>query len=112
MDCFSSDGFDAGKFEEFARVFLSNLPEYMEESEFKKMEKEKARIISVLARNLYIMCTLSRDQIKNITAFWKAMMCFISPEKTTFIKKIHVSCTSCVREAQRTTALIEAQHLQ
>ena len=76
------------------------------------MKKEKARIISDLARNLYIMCTLSRDQIKNITAFWKAMICFISPENASFVEKIHVSYSSCVREAHRRSALINARHIE
>ena len=78
MDCFSSDGFDPGKFDEFTRDFLRNLPEFMEAKDFEKMQNEKAKIISVLARNLYIMCTLSQDPIKNVTSFWKAMICFIS----------------------------------
>ena len=87
MDCFTSDGFDPGKFEEFAREFLRNLPEFMEAKDFEKIQKEKAKMVSELARNLYIMCTLSREQIKNVTSFWKSMICFISPENASFVKK-------------------------
>ena len=87
MDCFSSDGFDPCKMEELTREHLRNLPEFMEAKDFEKMQNEKAKIISVLARNLYIMRTLSRSQIKNITSFWKAMICFISPENASFRRK-------------------------
>ena len=112
MDCFTSDGFDPGKFEEFAREFLRNLPEFMEAKDFEKIQKEKAKMVSELARNLYIMCTLSREQIKNVTSFWKSMICFISPENASSVKKIHVSYTSCMREAQRRSAVIDAKHLE
>ena len=52
------------------------------------ISNEKAKIVSVLAKNLYVMCTLSKDQMKNLTAFWKAMIVFISPKSTPTTKKI------------------------
>ena len=60
-----------------------------------------ASIVSLLAQNLYVMCTLSKRQMKNITAFWKAMMLFISPESAPITNKIRVSYNSCLREAER-----------
>ena len=111
MDCFSSEGFDPRVFEEFTRLFLSQLPE-MTREEIDHLQNEKAKVVSVLAQNLYIMCTFTKDQIKNVTAFWKAMISFISPESASVAKKIHVSYSSCVREAQRRHGAIEATHLQ
>ena len=61
--CFSSEGFDPKQFEEFARDFLSR--ECLMRQEFESQRKEKAKIVSVLAQNLYITCTLSKDQIKH-----------------------------------------------
>ena len=77
-----------------------------------KIQTEKAKIITVLAQHLYIMCTLSKDQIKNITAFWKAIIGFISPEHKQFVKKIKVSYSTCVREAQKRHTEIQARHLE
>ena len=84
----------------------------MDRQEFDKVQTEKAKIISVLAQNLYIICTLSREQIKNITSFWKTMIAFIAPESTHLVNKIHVSYTGCVREAQRRYDLIHTRHLE
>ena len=108
--CFSSEGFITERFDEFARDFLSNVPETSED--FQKQRNEKAKIVSVLAQNLYIMCTLTKDQIKNVTSFWKAMIAFIAPEYTDIAKKIHASYSSCLREAQRKREAIEARHLE
>ena len=47
------------------------------------------------------MCCLTNNQIKNITAFWKAVITFITPEAEATTKQIHVSYSTCVREAQR-----------
>ena len=52
-----------------------------------KNQKEKAKIISVLAHNLYMMCTLTKNQMKQITAFWKTMITFITPEAEETEKK-------------------------
>ena len=101
MDCFSSEGFDPNKFMEVARDFLRNVPEYLDPKDFEKIQKQKAKIVSVLAQTLYIMCVLSKEQIKNVTKFGKAMMSFISPESEQVVKKIHVSYSGCVREAQK-----------
>ena len=68
--------------------------------------------MSVLAKNLYIMCTLTKDQIKNVTSFWKAMIAFIAPEYADIAKRIHASYSSCLREAQRRRAELEARHIQ
>ena len=76
------------------------------------MQKRKAKIVSVLAQNVYIMCTLTKDQIKNITTFWKAVMSFISPESEPILRKIHVSYSGCVREAQKKAAMIDAGLLE
>ena len=59
-----------------------------------------------------MMCTLSRDQMKNITAFWKTMIAFIAPEAEATANKIHVSYTGCLREAQRRCAAIQTRHLE
>ena len=56
------------------------------------------------------MCTLTKDQIKNVTAFWKAMISFITPDAERTAKKIHVSYTGCLREAQRRCASINETH--
>ena len=60
MDCFSSDGFDSKCFGQFARNFLRQNHERCR-AEFENVNKEKAKIVSVLAQNLYIMCTLTKD---------------------------------------------------
>ena len=101
FDCFSSEGFDLEQFKLFARNFLRNKPERTDKKERDKFEKEKAKIVSVLARNIYTLFTLSMDQIKNITSFWKAMIVFISPESEATANKIHVSYSGCLREAQK-----------
>ena len=100
MDCFSSDGFDSKCFGQFARNFLRQNNERCQ-AEFDNVNKEKVKIVSVLAQNNYIMCTLTKDQIKNITAFWQAMIPLIAPESEQVANKIHVSYSGCVREAQR-----------
>ena len=84
----------------------------MDKKEFNKMQNEKAKIVSILAKNFNIICTLSREQMKNITSFWKKMMCFMIPESTQFVQKIHVSYTGCVREAQKRHDLIQAKQLE
>ena len=88
------------------------MPEYLDPKDFEKIQKQKAKIVSVLAQTLYIMCALSKEQIKNITKFWKAMMSFISPESEQVVKRIHVSYSGCVREAQKKAATIEAGILE
>ena len=108
--CFSNEGFDLKHFEEFARDFLSRECETRQEKE--NQGKEKAKIVSVLAQNLYIMCTLSKDQIKNITCFWKAMISFIAPECADIARRIHASYSSCLRHAQRRRAEMEARQAQ
>ena len=97
---------------EFAEDFFNNLPDFMNKKEFTKMQSEKAKIISLLAKNLYVVCTLSREQMKNITTFWKSMFSFLIPEATPFVQKIHVSYTRCVREAQKQYDAIQAKHLE
>ena len=67
------------------------MSEPIEKKDFEKIQTEKAKIISVLAQHLYIMCTLSKDQIKNITAFWKAIIGFIFREHKQFVKIIKES---------------------
>ena len=57
-------------------------------------------MVSVLAQNVYIMCTLTREQIKTITRFWKAMIAFIAPDAEETARRIHVSYSGCLREAQ------------
>ena len=47
------------------------------------------------------MCTLSKSLMKAITSFWKAMISFLSQEAGAAAKKIHVSYSSCVRQAQK-----------
>ena len=91
FDCFSTDGFDPSRFDAFIIDFFGEVPERIEKKEYDEIQMKKAKIVSVLAQHLYIMCTLSKEQIKNITSFWKTMLCFISPENTRFAKKIHVS---------------------
>ena len=110
--CFSNEGFDQKRFIDFAEDFFSHFPESMDKKEFNKMQNEKAKIVSILAKNLYIICTLSREQVKNITSFWKTMMSFMTPESTQFVQKIHVSYTGCVREAQKRHDLIQAKQLE
>ena len=109
---FSNEGFDQKRFIDFAEDFFSHFPESMDKKEFNKMQSEKAKIISTLAKNLYIICTLSREQVKNITSFWKTMMSFMTPESTQFVQKIHVSYTGCVREAQRRYDTIQTKQLE
>ena len=75
-------------------------------------EKEKAKIVSVLAQNLYTLLTLSKNQMKNITEFWKTMMMFISPDSEKTANKIHVSYSGCFREAQKRCSTIQAKHLE
>ena len=108
--CFSSEGFDPQRFDEFARDFFSREPETRHDSE--KQRKEKAKIVSNLAQNLYIKCTLSKDRIKNITRFWKAMISFIAPECTDIAKRIHASYSSCLRCAAQRRAELEARQTQ
>ena len=108
--CFSSEGFDTQRFEAFAREFLRDEPETRQDLD--NQRKEKAKIVSVLAQNLYIMCTLSKDQIKNITHFWKAMISFIAPEYTDVAKRIHASYSSCLRHAERRRVELEARQTQ
>ena len=62
-DCFSSDGFNPERFEVFARDFLRRGQETFDQ-DVELLEKEKAKIVSTLAQNLYMICTLSKDQIK------------------------------------------------
>ena len=99
---FSNEGFDQKRFIDFAEEFFNEFPETMDKKEFNKMQSKKAKIVSILAKNLYVICTLSREQVKNITSFWKTMMTFITPESTQFVQKIHMSYTGCVREAKKT----------
>ena len=112
FDCFSNDGFDTERFKLFARHFLSNKPESSDKRQNELFEKEKAKVVSVLAQNLYTMFTLSKEQMKNITAFWKAMIVFISPASETTANKIRVSYAGCLREAQKKCATINTRHLQ
>ena len=100
LDCLSTDGFDANQFKKFARHFLSVAAESRDQKETENVQREKARIVSVLAQNVYIMCTLSKDQMKTITHFWKAMLAFIAPDAEETARKIHVSYSGCLREAQ------------
>ena len=69
FDCFSSKGFDLAQFKIFARNFLSNKPERTDKKEWDKFEKDKAKVVSVLAQNLYTMCTLSTGQMKTSHPF-------------------------------------------
>ena len=101
FDCFSSEGFDLDQFKLFARNFFRNKPERTDKKEWDKFEKEKAKIVSVFARNLYTLFTLSRDQIKNITTFWKTMIVFISPESEATAYEIRVSYRGCLQVAQK-----------
>ena len=110
-DCFSSDGFNPERFEVFARDFLRRGQETFDQ-DVELLEKEKAKIVSTLAQNLYMICTLSKDQMKNITCFWKMMISFISPQSSNLANKIHVSYSSCVREAQRRNDRIQARQIQ
>ena len=79
FDCLSNNGFDLEQFKLFSRNFLGNAPQTGEKKVAETVQKEKAKIVSVLAQNLYIMCTLTKDQIKNVTAYWKAMISFSAP---------------------------------
>ena len=69
-----------------SKIF-SHVSEPIEKKDFDKIQTEKAKIISVLAQHLYITCTLSKDQIKNITTFWKSIIGFIAPEHRQIVKK-------------------------
>ena len=111
LDCFSTDGFDPRRFERFAENFMRQLAEKADLNP-QDVEKEKTRIVSVLAQNIYVMCTLSKGQMKAITSFWKAMIAFLSPEAGAAAKKIHVSYSSCVREAQRRHEETQERHRQ
>ena len=111
FDCLSVDGFDTEQFKVFARDFLRELAE-TSRNDPATVQKEKAKVVSVLAQNVYIMCTLTKDQIKNITAFWKAMIPFITPEAEATAKKIHVSYSSCVREARRINDQTRSRQLE
>ena len=91
-------------------IFFSREPETRQDSE--NQRKEKAKIVSNLARNLYIMCTLSKDQIKNITRFWKAMISFNAPECADIAKRIHASYSTCLRCAEERRAELEARQTQ
>ena len=51
-------------------------------------------------------------QDKNITTFWKAIIGFISPEHKQFGKKIKVSYSTYVKEAQKLHTEIQARHLE
>ena len=99
LSCLSKEGFDASCFSRFAEDFLRKLSEKNETED--RIEKAKATIVSVLAQNLYVMCCLTKDQMKNITAFWKAMMVFISPQTASTSKRIRASYNTCLREAER-----------
>ena len=109
FDCLSVDGFDRAQFEQFIRNNCSLFDE-TSGNDHLIVQKEKARMISVLAHNLYMMCTLSKNQMKQITAFWKAMIAFISPEAGAIANKIHVSYSSCLREAKRRSDETQARH--
>ena len=111
LDCFSSDGFDPRRFERFAEHFLRQLDERTDMNP-QKVEKEKTRIVSALAQNLYVMCTLSKGQMRAITAFWKAMISFLSPEAGAVARKIRVSYSSCVRQARRQFEETQERHRQ
>ena len=112
LGVFSNEGFDPKRFNEFAEDFFKQVPVCVWTKEFYQVQSEKAKIISTLAQNLYIICTLSREQMKNITSFWKTMMSFMTPESTPFANKIHVSYTGCVREAQRRYDTIQTKQLE
>ena len=111
LDCSSTDGFDPRRFEHFARDFLRQFSERTDMNP-KDVENEKTLIVSTLTQNLYVMCTLFKDQMKAITSFWKAMIAFLSPEAGAAAKKIHVSYSSCVREAQRRHEETQERHRQ
>ena len=110
MDCFSNEGFDPCRFGEFAQNFLREMLATPEEKD--QIAQQKAKIVSVLAQNLYIMCCLSKDQMRNITVFWKAMIDFISPESAATTKKNHVSNSTCLREAQRRYVAVQERQRQ
>ena len=112
FDCFSTDGFSPSRFDAFIRDFFGEVPERIEKKEFDEIQTKKVKIISVLAQHLYIMCTLSKEQIKNITSFWKTMLCFISLENTRFAKRIHVSYSGCVRDARNQYQQIQRRHVE
>ena len=111
LDCFSSEGFDPGQFEHFARNFLRQIHERTDMNP-EDVEKEKTRIVFALAQNIYVMCTLSKGQMKAITSFWKAMIAFLSPEAGAAAKKIRVSYSSCVRQAQKRYEETQERHRQ
>ena len=105
-------GIGPGTIQIVCQIFLKKPTREDRQKEWDKFEKEKAKIVSVLARNLYTLFTLSKDQIKNITSFWKAMIVFISPESEATANKIHVSYSGCLREAQKKCAAIQTRHLE
>ena len=76
------------------------------------MQKEKAKNISVLAHSLYMMCALTKNQMQQITSFWKTMITFNTPEAEETAKKIHVSYSSCLREAKRRSEETQARHME
>ena len=86
-------------FRTICRRFLKEIVQKNETED--RIEKAKAKIVSVLAQNLYVMCCLTKDQMKNITAFWKAVMVFISPQTASTSKRIRASYNTCLREAER-----------
>ena len=100
LDCLSTEGFDVKQFKQFVRHFLRKVPETTDKKEDEKIQREKAEMVSVLAQNVYIMCTLTREQIKTITRFWKAMIAFIAPDAEETARRIHVSYSGCLRDAQ------------
>ena len=110
FDCLSVDGFDKSQFDQFVRNNFRLFVERMGTDPL-KIQKEKAKIISVLAHSLYMMCTLTKNQMKQITAFWKTMITFITPEAEETAKKIHVSYSSCLREAKRSDET-QARHME
>ena len=108
MDCFSNEGFDPCRFGEFAQNFLRETSESSDEKDH--ISQKKAKIVSVLAQNLYVMCCLSKEQMKNNTAFWKVMIDFISPESAPTTKRIHASYNTCINEARRRYEAAEQRH--
>ena len=48
----------------FARDFLRNTAKTINIRDKERFENEKAKIVSVLAQNLYTMFTLSKEQMK------------------------------------------------
>ena len=58
------------------------------------------------------MCTLTKDQIKNITRFWKAMISIIAPECADIARRIHTSYSRCLRYAERRRAEMETRQVR